>query len=106
MFSVMTWNPETSNTSRTVQRPWSLARTHSPDSRPRSPCSGRPLPLAAYHLGSKDLEAVQAEQPVHSGAPGIDPLILQTSDIRKLCEASGAVLALLPDRRQHTAHAS
>jgi hypothetical protein len=52
------------------------------------------LPLAAHHLRGENLEAAQAQQPggrrttvlTHLGPPA-----LQTSGIRKLCEAPGAV---------------
>ena len=64
------------------------------------------LPLAAYDLGGEDLEAVQAQQPgsgrttvlTHLGPP-----VLQTLDIRKLCEVPGPVLAALYRRQHHTA---
>jgi hypothetical protein len=54
------------------------------------------LPLAACNFGGGDLEAVQAKQPGGRGTTvltHLGPPVLQTSDIRKLCEASGALLA-------------
>ena len=63
------------------------------------------LPFAAYHLRGKDLKAVQAEQPGGRGTTvltHLGPPVLQTLDIRKLCEASGAVLAALRHRHQGT----
>jgi hypothetical protein len=79
---------------------------HSPRSRPVPPSSGRRAAIRRPRPPQPGPPALQAQQPggrrttvlTHLGPP-----ILQTSDIRKLCEVPGAVLAALHRRQQHTA---
>jgi hypothetical protein len=57
-------------------------------------------PLVVDDLGGGDLEAVQAEQPGGRGTTvltHLGPPVLQTSDIRKICEVPGLFLSGLAD---------